>query len=224
MTRSAILSVAGATLFLLACGSGDDGSTSDAGWGADAGGKDVTTTSDGSPQKDASPQNDAAPTCTTCPTGYACGTANGLPVCRSTTTNIPLFSHVFVILMENTSLTTLQAGITGNQAPNLKSWQSQYATGSDYHGVAHPSLPNYVGLTSGGTQGIGCDCSPEPGHGSCTVVVDYCFTCTCDTQAQNLADQIEAAQKTWMDFGESMGTPCNVKDSGNYAARHNPVV
>ena len=40
----------------------------------------------------------------------------------------------------------------------------------------------------------------------------------------NLADQIEAAGKTWMDFGESMGTPCNLADNGNYAVRHNPFL
>jgi len=226
MKRGALLSVAGVAVLLLACGSsGDDSSTNDGGWGTDGGGKDVSTGTDGSPQKDGSPQSDGAPpTCGTCPTGYSCGSANGIPVCRSTTTNIPLFSHVFVIVMENTSLSTLQAGIKGNQAPNLKSWASQWATGSDYHGVAHPSLPNYLGLTSGGTQGVGCDCSAEPGHGSCTVIVDYCFSCTCDVSAQNLADQLETANKTWMDFGEDMGKPCNVTDSGNYVARHNPFV
>lgn len=225
MRRSALSCVVVAAFFLAACGDGGGGQT-DAGWGADASTKDAskTPTDGGNPPQDAADPPDAPPGCGTCPTGYTCGTANNLPVCRSTTTNVPLFSHVFVVLMENTSLSTLETGIKNNQAPNLKSWQSAYATGTDYHGVAHPSLPNYVALASGDTQGIGCDCGAAPGNGTCYPVLDYCFTCTCTSKAQNLADQIEAANKTWMDFGEDMGTPCNVNDSGNYAVRHNPFL
>jgi hypothetical protein len=40
----------------------------------------------------------------------------------------------------------------------------------------------------------------------------------------NLADQIEAAGKSWMAFGEDMGAPCNLTDSGNYAVRHVPFL
>jgi len=215
--------VVGVSSLLFACGSGGDDS---AAWDA-AAQKDATSDSASRPDavvSDASGGDGGLVTCTTCPTGYACGTANGIPVCRSSTSGIPLFSHVFVIFMENTSLTTLQAGITGGHAPNLKAWQAAYATGSDYHGVAHPSLPNYVALASGDTQGIGCDCGAAPGNGTCYPVLDLCLTCTCTNNATNLADQIEAANKTWMDFGEDMGTPCNLVDNGNYAVRHNPFL
>ncbi len=170
------------------------------------------------------PTSPSSGSCNTCPTGYACGTANGLPVCRSTSTTIPLFSNVYVIMMENTSLSTLQAGITAGKAPNLKAWASAYATASDYHGVAHPSLPNYIALTSGDTQGIGCDCGAMPGKGACTALLDLCLPCSCDNAAKHIGDQLEAASKTWMDFGEDMGTPCNLTDGGNYAVRHNPFL
>ena len=59
--------------------------------------------------------------------------------------------------MENTSQATLKAA---TNTPYLASLYATAAWGADYHGVAHPSLPNYVALTSGGTQGIGCDCQP----------------------------------------------------------------
>lgn len=207
---------------LTACGAGDGG-LGDGGF--DAGSKDGSTIGNDATTNDANPpQGDASQGCGTCPTGYTCKTANGLPVCRAQTTQIPLFSHVFVILMENTSLKTLEAGVNNNQAPNLATWQGKYATGTDYHGVAHPSLPNYIALTSGDTQGIGCDCGAAPGKGTCYPVLDVCLTCSCNKNVQHLGDQLEAAQKTWMDFGESMGTPCNVKDSGDYAVRHNPFL
>lgn len=223
MQRGALLSVAFVAGLLAACSAGDGGLGVDGGF--DTGAKDSSTNNnDGGTTSDAAPPGDASQGCGTCPTGYTCKTANGLPVCRSNTSQIPLFSHVFVILMENTSLKTLEAGINNNQAPNLASWQGKYATGTDYHGVAHPSLPNYIALTSGDTQGIGCDCGAAPGNGKCFAVLDVCLTCSCDQKVQHLGDQIEAAKKTWMDFGESMGTPCNLKDNGDYAVRHNPFL
>jgi hypothetical protein len=50
--------------------------------------------------------------------------------------------------------------------------------------------------------------------------------CSCDqpTSVMNIGDQLEAAGKSWMAFGEDMGTPCNVTDSGNYAVRHVPFL
>jgi hypothetical protein len=166
---------------------------------------------------------------TGCPTGYTCGAANGIPVCRAPS-GVPLFSSVFVIMMENTSLSTLQTAMTGGTAPNLTAMASKYATGSAYHGVTHPSLPNYIALTSGGTQNTVCDCAATPGGDSCpgsylTCEGELLFkSCSCPNSAKNIADQLEAAGKSWMAFGEDMGTPCNTTDSGNYAQRHVPFL
>ncbi len=216
------------SILLVACGgngNSDDASTVDAGKDASTS-NDSSTQGDTSTTKDGGSTSDVTPTCGTCPTGYTCGSANGLAVCRSTKTQIPLFSNVYVIVMENTSLTTLQAGITANKAPNLKGWAASYATASNYHGVSHPSLPNYVAMTSGDTQGIGCDCGAKPGAGTCYPVADFCLTCSCDlgSKVMHLGDQLEAASKTWMDFGEDMGTACNMTDKNNYAVRHNPFL
>ena len=216
-SRSAAL-IALASVAAAACGSSASNDWPSSAAGGDAGTSDAGTS-------DAPPSGDGQGTCGTCPTGYTCGTANGLPVCRAPS-GIPLFSSVFVILMENTSLSTLAPAMQNGTAPNLASLASKYATGSDYHGVAHPSLPNYVALTSGGTQGIGCDCQAAPGGGSCNALTCNLVlgSCSCSTAAMNLADQLEAAQLTWMDFGEDMGSPCNLTDSGNYAVRHNPFL
>jgi len=172
-----------------------------------------------------SPRDGTTTGCAACPTGYTCGSANGRPVCRAAS-GIPLFSNVYVIMMENTSLSTLQPAMTGGAAPNLAELAAAYATGSDYHGVAHPSLPNYIALTSGGTQGTTCDCMATPGQGTCNLATCNLLlgSCSCANSATNIADQLEAAHLTWMDFGEAMGTPCNTTDSGNYAVRHNPFL
>ncbi|HEX7602712.1 MAG TPA: alkaline phosphatase family protein, partial [Polyangiaceae bacterium] len=162
-----------------------------------------------------------------CVGGATCGTANGLPVCRAPS-GIPAFSHVFVIVMENFSLSTLQTAMSSNGAPNLKAMASKYATGSDYHGVAHPSLPNYIALTSGDTQGIACDCKAVSGPGDCASFIDCSLgNCPCaNLPAMHLGDQLEIAQKSWMDFGEGMGTPCNLTDNAatKYAVRHVPFL
>ena len=214
---------------LIACGSngGDDSSWVDGGPDSSVGkdGSATDASKDGTQSSDGSGNDGSQQGCGTCPTGSTCGSANSIPVCRSNKSQIPLFTNVFVILMENTTLATLETGVNGGKAPNLKTWQGQYATGADYHGVAHPSLPNYIALTSGDTQGIGCDCGAAPGNGTCHPFLDVCLTCSCNQAVTgHLADQLEAANKTWKDFGEDMGTPCNFTDSGNYVARHNPFV
>jgi phosphatidylinositol-3-phosphatase len=165
--------------------------------------------------------------CGSCPDGYQCGTANGLPVCRAPS-GIPMFSHVFIIMEENTSLSTLMASMTSNAAPNFENLRVKYASGTNYHGVSHPSLPNYIALTSGGTQGVGCDCEAQPGQGSCDSVSCNLVVgdCTCMQSVKNLADQLETAGKTWGAFGEGMGEPCNDVDdsSTSYAVRHVPFL
>ena len=60
-------------------------------------------------------------------------------------------SHVFVIVMENRSYDqALAGGYTATLA-------SRYGVATNYHGVSHPSLPNYLALTSGSTWGVADD-------------------------------------------------------------------
>jgi phosphatidylinositol-3-phosphatase len=60
-------------------------------------------------------------------------------------------SHVFVIVMENRSY---GQAIASHYVSQLA---AQYGVATDYHGVSHPSLPNYLALTSGSTWGIADD-------------------------------------------------------------------
>src|SRR5215831_9845372 len=135
---------------------------------------------------------------------------------------VPRFSHVFVIVMENTSLASLQAA---NNTPFLSGLAASAATSSNYRGVAHPSLPNYIAMTSGGTGSIECDCSPTAGtacsSSNCNLLT---ANCGCPVTAAHLGDQLDAAGKSWRNYGEDMGTPCNLTTAGNYAARHVPFL
>jgi phosphatidylinositol-3-phosphatase len=243
MNRSSAAWTLGLAALLFACGGspneatgggggsgGDDGGSSghDGPSSDSASGRDGTIGPDGGDSGGGDAAEGGSGTCTSaCPAGYACGTANGKSVCRAKS-GIPLFSHIFVILMENTSLSTLNAAVSAGDAPNLKALGGANATASAYHGVAHPSLPNYIALTSGSTHGVGCDCQPVTGQGSCNIAVCNLLLgdCSCNQSATNLADQIESAKETWMAYGEGMGSPCNTSDDGatSYAVRHIPFL
>jgi phosphatidylinositol-3-phosphatase len=104
----------------------------------------------------------------------------------------------------------------------LKDWA--YTTA--YTAITHPSLPNYVALTSGGTQGIVCDCQPV-GSPACTsgCAVESSPTCNCGgLTATSIGDQLTTAGLMWRNYGEDMGTACNTANSGNYAVRHVPFL
>jgi phospholipase C len=71
--------------------------------------------------------------------------------------------------------------------------------------VTHPSLPNYLALVSGSTQGITSDCT------------------SCVVDATSLADTIEASGRTWKTYAEGLPTPGFLGPySGRYAKKHNP--
>ena len=67
------------------------------------------------------------------------------------------FQHIFVIMMENHSTSE----IFGNtaDAPFINQLASKAAVSTDYFGVTHPSLPNYLAAISGDYQHIWDDCA-----------------------------------------------------------------
>src|SRR5689334_21575159 len=56
--------------------------------------------------------------------------------------------HVFLIVMENHSVQEAMQG------PFVASLAARYGVAQDYHAVAHPSVPNYLALSSGSTWGV----------------------------------------------------------------------
>lgn len=63
-------------------------------------------------------------------------------------TPTPSPRHVFLIVMENHSV---QEALQGQFVSSLA---AQYGVASNYHAVAHPSVPNYLALSSGSTWGV----------------------------------------------------------------------
>ena len=120
----------------------------------------------------------------------------------ATSTSLPNFSHVFVILFENHEYSE----VIGNpSAPYFNTLAGNYGLGTSYDGLMHPSLPNYMALTGGKT-----------------VFTTDCAGCT--TAAASIADQVEQSGRTWRAYMEKMPAPCTATDSGTYAQKHNPFV
>lgn len=124
-----------------------------------------------------------------------------------TRTNAEPLQHVVIIVDENKPASSV---IGSPEAPYLTRLAKTSALASRYSAVTHPSLPNYLALTSGSTAGITTDCNP-PG-GSCL-----------DT-GPNIAQELDQSGRTWKMYAESMPAPCTSENSGPYAVKHNPFL
>jgi phosphatidylinositol-3-phosphatase len=133
----------------------------------------------------------------------SCGHATGgSPVVFPTAVPNPTSSHVITLVMENKEY----GDIIGNRdAPYLNRLAHRYGLATRSYGVRHPSLPDYLALTSGATHGIESDCT-------------YCHV-----NARNVVDQLEAARITWRAYMEDVPRPCyRGPRSAGYAKKHNP--
>jgi hypothetical protein len=123
--------------------------------------------------------------------------------CGAVTTP-PTYKHVIWVWMENHSYSDI---IGSSQAPYINSLASECGLATNYHNISHPSLPNYVGATSGinlrSLKPFVNDCSPSK---------------RCSTSAASIFGQGE----TWKAYEESMPSNCDPSNSGEYAVRHNP--
>jgi phosphatidylinositol-3-phosphatase len=134
----------------------------------------------------------------------AAGTAAGRTAASGpcgTMSSPPAYKHVIWVWMENHSYGTV---IGSPHAPYLNTLAKECGLATNYHNISHPSLPNYLGATSGLPP------SQLPGKD--------CGTQNCGTTAPSIFGQGE----TWRAYQESMPSSCDRSNSGEYAARHNP--
>jgi hypothetical protein len=120
----------------------------------------------------------------------------------------PTFSHIYVIMMENTNYEDVIGNVA--DAPYINSLAQQYSFAANYYGVTHPSEPNYIAATAGDFFGLHAD---DPSKR---------FSQT------NLADQLEAKGLTWATYQGGLpsvgftGDQYPATGSGLYARKHNP--
>jgi phosphatidylinositol-3-phosphatase len=125
--------------------------------------------------------------------------------CGRTAAAPAAYDHVIWIWMENKdSIQVLDA----SAAPFINSLATSCGSASNYvdHGI-HPSLPNYLAVTSGDTHGVSDDEFPAA-H---PLPVD------------NIFRQVRAAGKTARSYEEAMPVGCALQSTERYAVKHNPA-
>jgi len=173
--------------------------------------------------------------------------AVGMPAARAQD-RVPRLDHVFVIVLENhNSFASFGSiGILDNpQAPQIRALAQKYNVAPNYHGIWHPSLPNYLAMITGdwigtdvlgtghtyprgSTVGISDDDSPS-------VATDYGPPANPSlhrwtVQLPSIAGQLVKAGKDWRAYlqnipvsGTSLANwPGDNNTAKLYAVKHNP--
>jgi len=109
----------------------------------------------------------------------------------------PAPPHVFVIVMENHSA---DEALSGQFTAQLA---ATYGEAANYHAVAHPSVPNYLALTSGQTWGVQDD--------------SYRIL-----PRRDLGDQLTAAGISWRAYMEGLTDAGCLRSPVPYDPGHNP--
>lgn len=129
----------------------------------------------------------------------ACG-GHGLPQ-TPVPTNQATFSHVVLVVEENHSY----SDVIGNAAmPYLNSLASQFGLATQYFANGHPSMPNYLMLSTGLTE-----------------TFDDNFSGTISDD--NIVRKLVKAGKSWKAYTESIPSAGYLGgDAAPYVRRHNP--
>ena len=125
-------------------------------------------------------------------TARVCGTRAGRPA---------KVRHVVWIVMENEAY----AGVIGSRsAAYVTRLAHSCGLATRFTAEAHPSLPNYIAMTSGSPQGV----SNDDGPAKHPLAVPTIFS---------------QLGPRWRAYAESMPGACALRNAGSYAVRHNPA-
>jgi acid phosphatase len=117
---------------------------------------------------------------------------------------VPKVDKVVLVVFENKEFPQV---IGSGAAPTFDALAKRFALLTDYRGVAHPSLPNYLALVSGSTHGVTSDCT------------------SCGVAARNLSDTLERAGRTWKTYADGLPAPgFTGPTAGRYAKKHDPLL
>jgi acid phosphatase len=131
----------------------------------------------------------------------AAGCGAGTAGTTSSTGTVPQFSHVVIVMEENASYSDV---IGSNSMPYLNSLATKYAVATQYFGDVHPSIGNYMMLTTG-----------------TLATLDDNFSGT--ISSDNLARQFAKDGKTWKVYAEGIPSAGYLGgDTGLYLKHHNP--
>ena len=112
------------------------------------------------------------------------------------------YDHVVWIVMENKSYSDVMG--SSSSSPFVRSLGAACGVATAFHAETHPSLPNYLAMTSGSTHGVHDD-SPPSSH---------------RIRGPSIFSQLGSG---WRALQESMPRPCDRSASLLYAPKHNPA-
>lgn len=116
---------------------------------------------------------------------------------------VGVLDHVFMVYMENKGY----ADVVGSpNAPYINGLVDTYGVATAYYALTHPSDPNYYPLLGGSDFGFNYNCPTD------------CF------DQHNLADNIEAAQKTWAGYAQGMSPAGPYVETADYAPEELPFL
>jgi hypothetical protein len=122
---------------------------------------------------------------------------------------VPRVDKVVIVWEENHSYSS----VMGNpQAPTINAVAARCGLATNYQAVDHPSLPNYMQMTSGEpfySYPWNLDCDPGG---------------ACMSNAPSIFSELVHAHKQWRSYAEGMSKNCGRVSYGTYAAKHNPAV
>lgn len=124
----------------------------------------------------------------------------------STAPDAPPFGHVVIVVEENANYASV-VGATATM-PYLNSLIGSYGLATQYYSNTHPSIGNYLTLTTG--QVLTNDDSETPS--------------TFPVSVNNVVRELAANGKTWKAYGEDLpSVGYTGGDTGNFAIRHFPL-
>jgi phosphatidylinositol-3-phosphatase len=108
---------------------------------------------------------------------------------------------LLVFVVENRSQAQMRRGL-----PWVRRLGNTYGHTTDFHGITHPSLPNYLAMLGGSTFGV-TDDDPPAVH---------------NLAGPSVFGEAVEAGRTARVYAESMTRRCQKVNAGRYAVRHNP--
>src|SRR6266566_4104238 len=121
------------------------------------------------------------------------------------TTVMPTFGHVAVVVLENTNYTDM---VGSSSMPYFNSLINQFGLATQYYANTHPSIGNYLMMTTG--QILTNDDSRTPS--------------SFPVSGDNVVRELLAAGKTWKAYAEDLpSVGYTGGNTGLYAVRHNPL-
>jgi phosphatidylinositol-3-phosphatase len=132
--------------------------------------------------------------------GLAAAAPTATGPCGTASVSSVHYTHVLWIWMENKSYGSI---IGSPSAPYINTLAHECGLATNYHNISHPSLPNYIGATSGLALSAlpTTDCKPS----------------RCATKAPSIFGQL-----SWKAYEESMPSNCLATNYGDYYVKHNP--